>query len=45
MYALFSSGPALHGTVVALGTYKLLVVPTGDAWTPELHTFGEVLLS
>ena len=31
-YVLFSAGTALHEAVVALGPYKLLVVPTGDIW-------------
>ena len=45
MYALFFGGPALHGAVVALGLCKLLVVPTGDIWSPALHKFGDVLPS
>ena len=39
------SWPCLHGAVVALGSYKLLLVPTGDIWTPKPHKLGEVLLS
>ena len=45
MYALISGCPALHGTVVVLGPYKQLVIPTDDTWTPELHKFNEVLSS
>ena len=45
MYTQFSGGSALYGAVVAFGLYKLLVVPTGDTWTPELHKCDEVLPS
>ena len=42
---LYSLVPAFHGGAVALGLYKLLVVPTGNIWSPEIHKFDEVLLS
>ena len=45
IYVLFFGGPALHGAVVVLGFYKLLVIPNGDIWSPALHKFGEVLPS
>ena len=34
MYALFSDGPALHGPIVTLVPYKLLIVPTGRYLDP-----------
>ena len=45
MYALFSGGPSLHGPAIALGPYKLLVVPTDDTWTPEFHKIDDILHS
>ena len=45
MYVLFSGSPAIHAAAVVLGPYRLLAVPTGDIWSPELHKFNEVLRS